>query len=144
MPDNLRRVGVTGTRQGATDAQITRARTLLAAISIWSTHRPDLHFGDCVGVDAEIYEIATMLGYWTVAHPPSVGRYRARKPADEVRSPKDYLVRNDEIVEETDILLAFPKEHAESKFGGTWHTVRYARQRGRHLVIVWPDGTETP
>jgi hypothetical protein len=144
MPDNPHRVGVTGTREGLTSYQYYAACKLLSAISRMSEICPELHFGDCVGADSEVYGLAHSMRYWTVAHPPEVSRYRARRPADQVLLPKPYLDRNRDIVDDTDILLAFPKEARESRFGGTWYTVRYARKVGRRLVIVWPDGAETP
>jgi hypothetical protein len=143
MPDNIHRVGVTGTRNGLTGPQYQVACELLSYITRSSEICPELHFGDCVGADSELYGLAHSMSYWTVAHPPTVGRYRAYREADGIRAPKPYLVRNRAIVDETDILLAFPKEASESRFGGTWHTVRYARKVGRRLVIVLPDGTET-
>lgn len=143
MPDNLRLVGVTGTREGLTPAQARRATQLLSGIREWSTTIPELHHGDCVGADSELHDIAKQLGYRIVSHPPTVGRYRAHCDADETWPPKAYLVRNVDIVDYTRILLAFPKEQEESRFGGTWHTIRQARRVGKRLVIVWPDGTET-
>lgn len=143
MPDNLRLVGVTGTRQGLTPAQAERGTKLLSGILQWTASTPEIHHGDCQGADAEMHDIAKALGYRTVSHPPTIGRYRAYRVADETWPPRAYLVRNDDIVNCTNILLAFPKESEESRFGGTWHTVRYARKLGKRVVIVWPDGTES-
>lgn len=142
MPDNLRRVGVTATREGLTEHQVSRAAELLFGVREWSKSAPEIHHGDCVGGDEELHKIAYGLGYRTVMHPPTVTKYRAWTQCHAVMPRKPYLDRNRDIVDATDILLAFPKESEESRFGGTWYTVRYARQVGRRLVIVWPHGGE--
>ena len=46
-------------------------------------------------------------------------------------------------MDETDVLLAAPAEMTEQASGGTWYTVRYARQQGKPVVIAWPDGSVT-
>lgn len=138
------KIGVTGTRERLTDAQIRRGTDLLADTWEGSTERLELHHGDCVGADATLHIIASAIGYRTVAHPPIHAWYRAHCDADTSWEPKTYLARNADIVTSTDALLAFPKEMTEAKRGGTWWTVRYARKVGRRLVIVWPDGTEQP
>jgi hypothetical protein len=143
MPDNLRIVGVTGTRNGMTGAQRRRALELIHGIHQWSTTTPELHHGDCVGADAELNVMARSLWYRTVSHPPTADAYRAHSESDETWEPKHYLVRNDDIVTASLIVLAFPKEMSEQRYGGTWWTVRQARKLGKRLVIVWPDGTET-
>jgi predicted Rossmann fold nucleotide-binding protein DprA/Smf involved in DNA uptake len=50
------------------------------------------------------------------------------------------LLRNVDIVDACAVLVACPSG-AEHRKSGTWATVRYARQVGREVVIVWPDGT---
>lgn len=40
-----------------------------------------------------------------------------------------------------EVLIATPKETTGATKGGTWYTVKYARQQGRKVVIVWPDGS---
>lgn len=76
---------------------------------------------------------------------PSVIRpsmtHGAHKTADEERAPKPYLVRNRDIVEETELLIAAPAKAVEHLQSGTWSTVRYARRFGRPISIIRPDGT---
>jgi hypothetical protein len=135
------KIGVTGTRVGLTSDQRATAVKLLATTYGAAI---ELHHGDCVGADAELDTMGQAMGYLTVSHPPIHNRYRAHCAAAMVCEPKLYLLRNADIVNAVDVVLAFPKETTEAKQGGTWWTVRYARSIGRHLVIVWPDGTETP
>jgi hypothetical protein len=54
---------------------------------------------------------------------------------------KPYLVRNHEIVDDSQVLIAAPKEFTEQLRSGTWATIRYARKIGRTVRIVFPDGS---
>jgi hypothetical protein len=49
-------------------------------------------------------------------------------------------VRNHRIVDMTRVLVACP-DGEERQHSGTWATVRYARKRGKWIIIVYPDGT---
>lgn len=138
------KIGVTGTRLGMTVVQQVRALELLTNITSKIEICPELHHGDCVGADEQLHDMAESLRYWTVAHPPVDERYRSHRKADVIRTPKPYLPRDKDIVDETELLLAFPAGMREAATGGTWYTVRYARRVGRSVLIVWPDGTETP
>lgn len=132
-----KRVGFSGSRFGMTTEQIIAVEKLVddnLTIS-WGAH------GDCVGADAHFHMIARAQGLFVKGHPPSDPKLRAYCDFDEVADPKPYLVRNADIVDETDFLIATPKEMTEQKRGGTWSTIRYARKEGKPIVIVWPDGT---
>jgi len=76
-----------------------------------------------------------------VSHPPINDAWRAHTAADEERAPKPYLVRNRDIVEETELLIAAPANAIEHLQSGTWSTVRCARRSGRPISIIRPDGT---
>lgn len=138
-------VGFTGTQEGMTDSQKESVTLLLKAASDleWIFGEPVFHHGDCIGSDAEADEIARELGYAIVVHPPLRNEKRAFVPADGVtyRKPKDYLDRNQDIVDETDLLLATPQGFEEERRSGTWATIRRSRGRNMRTIIVWPDGT---
>ena len=53
-------------------------------------------------------------------------------------TPRDYLDRNKDIVNNCDLLIAAPKENTEVLRSGTWSTVRYAKQLGVTVVIIEP------
>lgn len=129
-------VGVTATRQGATVAQLDRA---IEFLSEWPP--PELHHGDCLGGDADLDAVAVALGIPRVVHPPTNAALRAFCVGEVILSPETYKVRNQRIVLATGVLLAFPAIAEEQKFGGTWGTVRYARSRGRPVIVVLPDGS---
>jgi hypothetical protein len=103
----------------------------------------ELHFGDCINADAQVWSLAIRRGIWTIAHPPADPKLRARCAADEVREPRPYIQRNHDIVNECDHLVAAPRTYLEEMRSGTWATVRYAALCGKSLAIVWPNGATT-
>jgi len=44
-------------------------------------------------------------------------------------------------VDETEWLWAIPGEFKEVLRSGTWSTIRYARKKGKKVLIIWPDGS---
>lgn len=133
-------IGFTGTQRGMTDAQhISFEAGLRFMLDV--SDRIFRH-GDCIGADAEAHEIAVKLGYQVVIHPPVDPKKRAWcKGAIRIAVPKPYIERNHDIVDETHILMATPGEDVEQLRSGTWATIRYARKKGRKLLIIGPEGT---
>lgn len=132
-------IGFTGTQIGLTAAQ---GRTLF---SILQGLRDDLgyrefHHGDCIGADEQAHHIARNLGLKIVIHPPLYGKKRAYCKGDFCHEPMEYLERNQEIVNESNILVATPKEDTEQLRSGTWSTVRRAKKKGIHVIIIKPNG----
>lgn len=128
-------IGFTGTRQGMS---IEQRDTLKAELV---RRKPaEFHHGDCVGADAEAHAIALALGISVVIHPPLNNARRAFcKGARAVLPPEDYHARNHAIVNACSFLIATPKEMEAKKKGGTWYTIRYAKDRNvAHLVILRP------
>ena len=138
------KVGFTGTQKGMTSVQSYAVRGLLLRLMVetpWP-EVPEFHDGDCIGADDEAHEHAVDLGFRTILHPPWWSSKRANNGADEYRAPLDYLERNRVIVCEVDVMIAAPKEHqGESDSGGTWYTIRFARDRKVPLYIVRPSGS---
>ena len=140
------KVGFTGTRQGMTEAQKVEVRAYLT----W--HRPistfqlfkelEAHHGDCVGADDDFNTLAVREGYKIIAHPASdTGRWRAFCKSDVVLLAKPALVRNRDIVDVADVVLATPKSNNEEFRGsGTWAAIRYAFRTGKHFRVIYPDG----
>jgi hypothetical protein len=128
--------GFTGTREGTSDDQ-------RYALRLWfDRNRPkQLHHGACVGADADMVTIAAGLCL-IVAHPPEEEAYLSAYAAglsDRRMLPLPYLVRNRAIVDACQLLIACPKGEEEQR-SGTWSTVRYAREKGKPVVIIWPTG----
>src|SRR5688500_12413561 len=107
-----------------TEAQRGTLRALLSEL------RGEFHHGDAVGADAEAHDIAAALGCAIVIHPPAEARQRAFKPGPDIRPAKTYLIRNKNIVRETEMLIAAPAERIEQLRSGAWSTVRFARRLG--------------
>src|SRR5215510_12812367 len=110
-------VGFSGTRRGMTGEQSRALR-----LSLVSLGNAVLHHGDAVGADAEAHEQAVPLGWSVIIHPPINDPWRARKKASEERVPKPYLVRNRDIVDETELLIAAPDDAVEHLQSSTWST----------------------
>lgn len=130
-------IGFTGTHLGMAARQIKSVRQLLHNVQA-------LHLGDCIGADAEAHAEAVRIGITTHGHPPTNSSRRAFCEYEVEYPAKPYLDRNLDIVKAgVDGLIAAPKGFVEplSKRGqGTWTTIGYARQTGRHIWIVLPDG----
>ena len=129
-------VGFTGTRHGMSTSQVVAVDDYLSNLAI-----QELHHGDCVGADHDADRIAAANGLKRIAHPPSDNRLRAYCDAEVVLEPKPYLDRNRDIVDACDHLIATPAETTPQTKGGTWYTVRYARDNGKPVTIIWPDGS---
>ena len=138
---NFPHVGFTGTGRAPLPPKQkeTLDRVLRALREWWGANT--LHHGDCVHADQEAATVAARLGYWVIGHVPEETKHRGFFHSDEDREPKPYLTRNQDIVNECDILVATPKEEKEVLRSGTWSTIRMARRAGRPYIIIWPNGT---
>jgi len=138
--------GETGTRGGATRRQIASVGWL------WSRYYiKELHDGDCVGVDAQLYHLAKSFGVKTVLHPPTNPANRAFSglldcvivdPETTWMPERAYFVRDRHIVDASELMVACPKQYMElgKMPGGTWYTINYTRRVKKPLAIVWPNG----
>lgn len=129
------KIGITGTREGATKKQLTQIAEYL--IELGPGH--ELHHGDCRGVDIEVAAIARHLGWRIVCHPPKLTEQQGFFGGDEIREPAGYLERDRRIVDETDFLLVVPLQKEWQPKGGTWYTHDYAKKKDKPLKIIWPE-----
>ncbi len=128
-------IGFTGTRDGMTWAQQAALDEMLQLEGL------RFHHGDCIGADAEAHELAWKYDKHIVIHPPTDDRLRARCVANSIRPERPYHERNRNIVQESDLLIACPKQSTEQFQGGTWYTIHYAQGIGKIVRIIWPDGS---
>ena len=139
-PRSIARVGFTGTQTGMTNEQAATVSKIFSELGEF-----ELHHGDCIGADSQAHAITSacknLVGI--VVHPPIDSRKRAfcRYCISDERAPREYLIRNHDIVDETERLIATPKSTEEELRSGTWATIRYAHQQGRRVDIVLPDGS---
>lgn len=138
-PFRMFNVGFSGTRRGLTGQQLTTLRTVFNCLT---SKRSDivLHHGDCVGADYESHMLALEMSINTVIHPPTSNRFRAFCIGDESRPLRPYLIRNQNIVDEADLIVACPHERFMMIRGGTWSTIRYAKKKNKNLLIIYPNG----
>ncbi len=130
-------LGITGTRKGLSEKQFDLVKKFVKEGNSIISH---FHHGDCIGVDVQI---ATLVQHylpktWIISH-PSRGNTRSHGPANEIMRPKDYLVRDQDIVDASQYLWACP-DGAERIRSGTWTTVRMARKKGIPITIIMPNG----
>ncbi len=129
------KIGFTGTQKGMTDYQKNELRISLSTITV--LNRGEFHHGDCIGADEEAYGIAIQYGFFIVVHPPINESKRAFTSCDVMLPAKDYIARNHDIVDDTDILYACP-DGPEKLRSGTWATIRYALKQKKKVVIFHP------
>lgn len=142
--------GFTGTTQGMAEIQGEKIRDWITYVDV------SLHHGMCVGADFDMELLARRyaLSSYVVGHPGVTkgGRVWLRaelSSPDDIRAPKPFIERNHDIVDETDVLWAAPKEYFNKRRedgtwtpirSGTWATIRYAERVGKPVVIFWPGG----
>jgi len=128
-------IGFTGTRKGFTFLQGIAISNLFDDMGV-----TEFHHGDCIGSDKMAGDLAKIRKAWIVIHPPTDPKYRAFCKGDEIREEKPYMVRDHDIVDETEFLIATPKGFKEELRSGTWATVRYAKKQNKTIIFVFPDG----
>jgi hypothetical protein len=127
------KLGMTGSRMGMTDNAKLRLKYFLNENNI-----SEAHHGDCIGADNEFHDIITEYNIQSVIHPPTNNKARAFCSGTIILPEKDYIPRNHDIVDSTDLLIAFPSSTTEEQRSGTWATIRYARKIGKQVFIIYP------
>lgn len=131
------KIGFTGTREGMTEAQ----KAVLFGMLLGFRDSIQLHHGDCIGADEQAHQIAIEMNVRVVIHPSDDSSARAFCLGSySMRFPKGYLDRDRDIVHDTELLIATPKENQEQRRGGTWFTIRYARSLAKPITIILPSG----
>lgn len=106
----------------------------------WDHGWRELHHGDCAGADALVHRIALTLGFHITRHPPVNPKLRAFCAGGDSWPPRDYMPRNQDIVNAGKELLALPRGFAEELRSGTWATIRMAWRAQKRVTAIWPDG----
>ena len=131
------KIGFTGTRHGMNEGQLKELKNIIKSKEI-----EEFHHGMCVGSDKQSHDFIKSEKIKIVGHPPTYKKFMAECDCDIAMKPFDYLQRNKNIVDNSDILIATPdcKEKVRS---GTWSTVRYARKQGKKIYIIHKNGRVT-
>ncbi len=141
-------IGITGTQHGGTPAQLATLRQFLLPSAT-----AELHHGDCIGVDAEAHAIMLAIkqdpdlygARQIIVHPPDRPSKRAFcEGYDFIWPEAPYLMRDQDIVNSTSLLIAVPHADKGQLRSGTWATVRYATRRGKLVLIILRDGSIRP
>jgi len=100
------------------------------------------HNGDCINADHLMACQWRRFGGKVFGHPPDKKDRRAFFDFDYKAEPLPFGVRDQAIVDASDLLVAAPRcpEYTRS---GTWMTVRMARRKGLPIILVWLDGSVT-
>ena len=129
------KVGFTGSQEGMTLEALNTLKYLLEQLEEF-----ELHHGDCEGSDFIAHRAALKLNARIIIHPPSKTNKRAFSHGATVTlDPRPYLDRNKDIVDSTEVLFATPLG-PEKLRSGTWSTIRYAKKRGKKIILIKPDG----
>lgn len=129
------KIGITGSRNGVSDAALDRFKRLMNANNV-----DEIHHGDCKGTDEIIHNLYCEK-VKMVIHPPKNSSLRAYCQSDDIKECYDYLERNNNIVEQVDVLVAFPDSYEEKLRSGTWYTIRRAKNFGMQCIIIFKDGS---
>lgn len=133
-------IGFTGTQKGMTVAQVRSVRLLL-----FKRRVDEVHHGMCIGADEQFHRLCAGARIPIIGHPPiNTSKMMQFDPFQfkQILEPREYLVRNHNIVDTVQLMIATPKGFDEERRGsGTWATIRYTRKiKSKVLIIVWPDG----
>lgn len=144
-------IGFTGNRKGMSENQFDAFVNVIHTLMRTSDTPNEFHHGDCEGSDSNAHEIIEALrteydyDIKIVVHPPWDEKARAFckiKETDELRHPGPYLMRNHDIVDDCDIMIACPSSVKEVLRSGTWATVRYTRESSKSLMLLFPSGAQ--
>lgn len=134
------KIGFTGTQKGMTFPQCETLLDFLKTRIARGKPIAEFHHGDCIGADSEAHKIARVLKIRIHIHPPLDPSRRAFCPSPNTSCPKPYLERNNDIINQTNFLVACPKGYQEEVRSGTWATIRYTAKKGKEVYIIYPNG----
>jgi predicted Rossmann fold nucleotide-binding protein DprA/Smf involved in DNA uptake len=83
--------------------------------------------GGCRGVDSWAITRAIKRGLVTEIHFPNI-----EDDMDYGDRVDEYYARNRKVVDNSDVVYAFP---IDEKRGGTGYTIKYARERGKQVIL---------
>ena len=131
-------IGFTGTRDLDAVSHLRLQKLMEMLTRFRERGYQDFHHGDCVGADAYAHGVVAWLGFNITIHPPTDSKHRAYcMGAVEVRARQAYLVRNHNIVNSCDVLLALPRDkNREVLRSGTWATVRYGWKQDKRVIVL--------
>lgn len=135
------KVGFTGTRWGMGN------RTSTFEYIIDKLGITEFRHGMCIGSDEEAHNLVALRPVLIIGHPPEDQKQMAKVKCDRYEVPKAYLVRDHDIVDNVEVMVATPQQNEEILRSGTWATIRYAKKvikkdKGncKRLYVLLPNG----
>jgi hypothetical protein len=127
-------LGFSGSRNGMNVFQRYWFERLLLKL------KPEVfHHGACDGADFQAVCIVRQKSEaYIYAHPPKNPQYLSVDSTNHsqvIFPPKDYLVRNDDIVANCDLLIATPSPESR----GTRYTIQKARDTRKPVIVIELD-----
>ena len=136
-------VGFTASQSGVTSTQLQQLSEAFTTLRF-----KEFHHGDCIGGDCLAHALVRYFKPHTKIHihPCNIDSKRAYCYPDRIYDVKRPLVRNQDIVDVCDVLLACPAQPEEILRSGTWSTIRrgwqkFGKDSGR-VIILYPHGTD--
>lgn len=95
----------------------------------------EIHHGDCVGADSDVHSFIRSVfpEIKIVIHPPVEEKNRAFCKGDVVLKAKDYMDRNRDIVDASEILFALPQGTSNPR-SGTLATIKYSEKKKKTVI----------
>jgi len=102
----------------------------------------EFHHGDCIGADTDAHNIYKEVSSGKIIiHPPINEIKRSFCEDGVVLESKEYLARNHDIVDASNIMIACPSSKIEQVRSGTWATIGYSKKKNKKIYIIFPDGS---
>lgn len=101
------------------------------------------HHGGGAGSEERAALLARVKGLKVTAHPTTNVNHRSRRlslTSHIIMPPVDNALKNRNIVNISDLMIAAPYEEREVMRAGTWSTVRYTRLLAKPIIIIYPMG----
>jgi len=129
------KIGFTGSRHGMNIEQFNEFKQIILSKEI-----EEFHHGMCVGADKQAHDFIKSEKIKIIGHPPVIKTLIADCECNIYMEEQDYLDRNKNIVDKTEILIATPNTEEKIR-SGTWSTIRYARKKNKKIYIFYKNGT---
>jgi hypothetical protein len=135
------KIGFFGTLRGLTQLQKDAFTDLIKEMDI-----KEFHHGDCVGADEQAHNIIRKIApdCEINIHPPVRDLHRAYCEGDVDFVEMDYIARNEEIIDFTDMVVACTDQRikGQRKVGPNdpWRALEYAEEVKKHTIIIKGNG----
>jgi len=140
------KLGITGSRYGFNENQFDNFYDIIEKLKL-TFNIIEFHHGVCKGIDEQSHFIIRdlIIDCKIIGHSPENQSFislKAFKDLDIKYHKYPYLIRNKNIVDKVDLLIAIPNTNDEIIRSGTWSTIRYAKKKNKKIIIIYPNKIE--